>query len=427
MHCHFPRFLLEKIRDAYLLTTSCCTTPTVMVSHCAATNKKALMPPVGPTERKSPVVNNKAPLQIEIQRHVIRTIKKNKYSPQLSVKVAFGEDVDGDSDQKLLLLGSRVNEGSINRSSQNYITEHFSKKETTKQAKFLYLQEVGKTGENGNQHVQNVNNMKYTFCLMWKTNLNYFLLLLQIKPVTERQLDLNPAVKQEPVNIMLKETNSPPPTIKTIRDFITLDTSKCKRFKGRKDLLKFTVTDRTKIVKLQPAEKTENRETDVDRTNENTPNPDEDLVLPSPPSVKATQAQTTTEVYSTGAANTTNTEAFSRDNPHGQPQRDQNQAATADPEPETKTETRLIKVTPEAFSGLRMREDVHDVLTKLHKDTEHHIRASTNWVRTEQKDRNRPQLKLPLTHSGAFGKETTNYRSKVGLPEYPELVKVLFY
>lgn len=253
------------------------------------------------------------------------------------------------------------------------------------------------------------------------------MLLLQIKPVTERQLDLNPAVKQEPVNIIVKEMNSPPPTIKTTQDFIPLDTSKCKRFKGRKDLLKFIVTDRTKIIKSKQAEKTENRETDVDKTNENTHNPDEDLVLPSPPSVNATQAQTTTEVYSTGAANTTNTEAFSRDDPHGQPQRDQNKAATAGPEPETKTETRLIKVTPKVFSGLRMREDVHDVLTKLHKDTEHHIRASTNWVRTEQSDQNRPQLKLPLTHSGAFRKETMNYRSKVGLPEDPDLVKVLFY
>lgn len=134
------------------------------------------MLPVGPTERKSPAMNNKAPLQSEMQRHVIRTIKKNKYLPQLSVKVAFGKDVDGDSDQKLLLLGSRGNEGSIIRSTQNYITEHFNKKETTKQATFLFSQEVSKTDKNGNQHVQKVNNMllKDTFCLMWKTNLNYF-------------------------------------------------------------------------------------------------------------------------------------------------------------------------------------------------------------------------------------------------------------
>lgn len=222
------------------------------------------------------------------------------------------------------------------------------------------------------------------------------------------------------MNIVLKEINSPPPTIKTIQDFITdVDTSKRKCFEGRKDLLKFTVTDRIKIIQLKPAEKTENRETDVDKTNANTHNPDEDLVLPSPPSVKVTQAETTTKVYSTGAANTTNTEAFSRDSPHGQPQRDQNQAATTDPEPETKTET---NVTPKIFSGLRMREDIHDdVLTKLHKDTEHHNRPSTNWVRTEQKeDQNKPQLKLPLKHSEAFRKETMNVNSKVSLPEDPD-------
>lgn len=158
MHCHFPRFLLEKIIDAYFLTMSCCTTATVIVSYCAennniksaTSNKKALMqvvtePPVGPTERKSPVTNTKAPLQIEIRRHVIRKIKKNKHLHQLPVKVAFGEDADGVPDQRLRLFGSRVNKRFIIRSTQNDHTGYFSRKETTKQVMFPYIQEVSKT------------------------------------------------------------------------------------------------------------------------------------------------------------------------------------------------------------------------------------------------------------------------------------------
>lgn len=93
-------------------------------------------------------------------------------------------------------------------------------------------------------------------------------------------------------------------------------------------------------MELKPAEKT-----NVNEANTNTHNPAEDLILPSPTSVQVIPAETTS--YSTEATHTANTEAFSQDNPHGQPQRDQNQTTITDPEPQSQAEIRFTNVKTE--------------------------------------------------------------------------------
>ncbi|KAK5611957.1 hypothetical protein CRENBAI_005375 [Crenichthys baileyi] len=125
----------------------------------------------------------------------------------------------------------------------------------------------------------------------------------------------------------------------------------------------------------------------------------EESVIPSPPSLKVMQTETTTarsltEASSIKMETQDRTEVFSQSSTTDiQPSGDQTQTTLPDPDPETDFEPRFIKcithnthVPPKVqFSGLRIRDDVPVIITILDKDTENNVKGSANWAAVDRK------------------------------------------
>ncbi|MEQ2267939.1 hypothetical protein XENORESO_012714 [Xenotaenia resolanae] len=445
-----PKTVLDKI-----LPKGCCT-PAMLITICSSedremklamrikkTWKQDIAEPISRQKEKTwQVMGLKDPMLSNIQRHAANlwnlkedSTLQTSFWKQLSLKAASRKDgvyVHGQP-----LLATKKNKGSIYRSqyairpAPHNDIEYFSETLNTKEAERHSLKAERKVEnshtnrENGNKQIlayrlqmQQTHKANYHDASVEKkpsdVRENSFIMLIPHAEI-EAQAEPSKAANTEMRWETIKELGDPPPFIKSLKDFIseTTDKSKCNCFVGKNCLLKLYLIDPTAMTDLKLAKKlsevttisasTEKREAPQENapvnTTEEANTTVEESVIPSPPSLKVMQTETTTarsltEASSIKMETQDTTEVFSQSSKTDiQPSGDQTQTTLPDPDPETDFEPRFIKcithnthVPPKVqFSGLRIRHDVPVIITNLDKDTKNDVKGSANWAAADRK------------------------------------------
>lgn len=380
--------------------------------------------------------------------------RQRRFQKQLSLKAASGVDDGGFDVTRQPLLVSKEKKGSRNRPlnkmrpTQDDNNELFSWKMITKQPELRHPEGDSKAEQNTNP-MENGNQKRFAYVLQTrsthKTDIHDFnekqmlsdvgeealIMFFLPEAVMETQTDPRSERKHIPNTDFRWKVNIPelgdlPPITKAKDIAIKQNDSKCKCLKGRICLLEIFVIESLarkavepgKTIKEQVKETTEKPEnskttniydetTRINHTEHEGNQKPEETVVPSPPPLKmiTTERITDTTTANTKIKDTTiSTEVITQSSAHeddGQPSAEKRPTTGMSPEPEAHTEPGLLKnetettqaTTVKPFSGLRMREDVLENLTKFLKGAESEEEALKSRTETERKeDQNDPRV-----------------------------------
>ncbi|KAL4004448.1 vascular endothelial growth factor A [Sarotherodon galilaeus] len=335
------------------------------------------------------------------------------------------------------------------RPTQDDNNELFSWKMITKQPELRHPEGDSKAEQNTNP-MENGNQKRFAYVLQTrsthKTDIHDFnekqmlsdvgeeALIMFFLPEAEMETQTDPRSERKHIpnpdfrwKVNIPELGDLPPITKALKDIaIKQYDSKCKCLKGRICLLEIFVIESLarkavepgKTIKEQVKETTEKPEnskttniydetTRINHTEHEGNLKPEETVVPSPPPLKmiTTEHITDTTTANTKIKDTTiSTEVITQSSAHeddGQPSAEKRPTTGMSPEPEAHTEQGLLKnetettqaTTVKPFSGLRMREDVLENLTKFLKGAESEEEALKSRTETERKeDQNDPRV-----------------------------------